>query len=103
MGRLDLIATGVGALAMISSSVFAVLAGLYGWQVHGWLVGVLAAAAMITTIILMNTIHVRYLIKRADEIDGNRMIEYFQKIKWIGFGIIMVAIAISGTEIVTPK
>lgn len=81
---------------MLSGWIFAVLAGLFGYQVHGWLGAIIAALAIPVLTISANMLYAsKFLDSDRDAISD------FQKIKWGVFILVMVVIAASGASFVS--
>lgn len=87
-------------IGMIGGGVFAIISGLYAWQVHGLFFGVLAALAMLVFTVVANSIYMNRMMNSEDD-DLEKAKKHFQIIKWVIFILIMITIAVTGAEIVS--
>ena len=84
---------------MIGAGTFAIIAGLYAWQVHGILFGILTMGIMFGATFLINLYYMTNMLNR-EETDNSKWVKHLQYIKWTIFIIIMVTIAITGSSVV---
>jgi hypothetical protein len=68
------------------------LVAVYGWQLHGWMIGLGLGILYFGTVMVLNNL---YLFRFDSEDSGlDDMIRSFQRIKWITFLVFMVAMSV---------
>ena len=72
--------------------IFPFLIAAYGWQLHGWMIGLGLAILYVGVVIVLNNV---YLFRfGSEDASANDMIRTFQRIKWVTFIVLMVGMSL---------
>jgi hypothetical protein len=72
---------------------FPLFVGAFGWQVHGWIAGILLAVAYLILLLIANNVVIWTPWILSDEASLETQIRVFQRIKWCLFIAFMVGIS----------